>query len=183
MKNGQEQRPLTSHTKYLNLFSLLCFFIFFGTGLVIGLTVSFYLQDFSFRVDLRHFSLPAPIANKTEKSSRIGLKEFLKPPNVVHDMTDEELLWRASMEPRVAEYPFKRAPKVAFLFLTKGPLPLAPLWEIFFKGYEGLYSIYVHSHPSFNGTVPKSSVFHGRRIPSKVSFPLQKFSSTINFSP
>ncbi|KAK7847936.1 hypothetical protein CFP56_006090 [Quercus suber] len=51
----------------------------------------------------------------------------------------------------------------------KGAMPLAPLWELFFKGHEGLYSIYVHPNPSFNGTVPQGSVFHGRRIPSKVS--------------
>ncbi|KAH9722829.1 Core-2/I-branching beta-1,6-N-acetylglucosaminyltransferase family protein [Citrus sinensis] len=85
----------------------------------------------------------------------------------MHDMTEEELLWRASMSPRIHEYPFKRVPKVAFLFLTRGAVTLAPLWEKFFHGHEGLYSIYVHSSPSFNETVPQSSVFHGRRIPSK----------------
>ena len=169
MKNGQAQRPSTANPKLSILFNLVCFFLFFGSGLAIGLTVSFYLQDFSFNIPLKQFSIPTPITNKTEKSSRIGLKEYLKPPSVVHDMTDEELLWRASMVPGVGEFPFKRVPKIAFLFLTRGPLPLAPLWEMFFRGQEGLYSIYVHSHPSFNGTVPQSSVFYGRRIPSKVS--------------
>ncbi|RYR55576.1 hypothetical protein Ahy_A06g030767 [Arachis hypogaea] len=33
----------------------------------------------------------------------------------------------ASFGPRIKDYPFKRVPKVAFMFLTKGPLPLAPL--------------------------------------------------------
>jgi len=88
----------------------------------------------------------------------------------MHDMNDEELLWKASMVPMIQNLPFKQTPKVAFMFLTKGPVMLAPLWERFFKGNEGLYSIYVHSHPSFNETVPPSSVFHGRNIPSKVSF-------------
>ncbi|KAF2298671.1 hypothetical protein GH714_035675 [Hevea brasiliensis] len=83
-------------------------------------------------------------------------------------MKEEELIWRASMVPNVRELPFIFAPKVAFLFLTAGPLPLAPLWELFFKGYEGLYTIYVHSNPLFNGTVPSNSVFYDRRIPSKV---------------
>ncbi|KAJ4960687.1 hypothetical protein NE237_020597 [Protea cynaroides] len=64
--------------------------------------------------------------------------------------------------------PHDQKPKVAFMFLTKGPLPLAPLWEQFFRGYEGLYSIYVHPDPSFNESeVPQNSVFYGRRINSK----------------
>ncbi|GAB4839537.1 hypothetical protein Ancab_029063 [Ancistrocladus abbreviatus] len=87
--------------------------------------------------------------------------------DLVHGMDDEELFRRALMEPRVQEDGFRRVPKVAFMFLTKGGLPLAPLWELFFKGHEGLYSIYVHPHPSCNVTEPENSVFHGRRIPSK----------------
>ncbi|CAN1777867.1 Glycosyltransferase BC10 [Linum perenne] len=89
-------------------------------------------------------------------------------------MEDNELLWRASMVPRVHDFPFKRVPKIAFMFLTVGPLPLAPLWELFFKDQHHLYSIYIHSLPSYmNGTTtssdfPLDSVFYGRRIPSKV---------------
>ncbi|XAR71371.1 hypothetical protein NMG60_11028597 [Bertholletia excelsa] len=86
----------------------------------------------------------------------------------MHNMTDEELIRKASMVPGVQELnPQKLIPKVAFMFLTKGPLPFAPLWEKFFRGHEGLYSIYVHPHPSFNDSMPESSVFYGRRIPSK----------------
>ena len=51
-----------------------------------------------------------------------------------HSMTDEDLLWRASFRPGVRRYPFRRVPKLAFMFLTRGPLPLAPLWECFFRG-------------------------------------------------
>ncbi|KAG1334761.1 putative glycosyltransferase BC10 [Cocos nucifera] len=83
----------------------------------------------------------------------------------MHDMSDEELLWRASMVPKIEDFPYKRTPKVAFLFLTKGALPFAPLWEKFFEGNEGLYSIYVHPHPSYKESVPDDSVFHGRRVP------------------
>ncbi|KAK6788692.1 hypothetical protein RDI58_012490 [Solanum bulbocastanum] len=83
-------------------------------------------------------------------------------------MSDEELLWRSSMVSKVKELPFKIQPKVAFMFLTKGPVLLSPLWELFFKGHEGFYSIYVHSHPSYNNSkVDESFIFHGRRIPSK----------------
>ncbi|KAJ8492264.1 hypothetical protein OPV22_013985 [Ensete ventricosum] len=96
----------------------------------------------------------------------IGLKEFVEPDVIMHDMTDEELLWRASMVPKIQKRPFSRPPKVAFLFLTKDHLPLAPLWEKFFDGNEGFYSIYVHAS-TFNGSAPKRSVFHGRKVPSK----------------
>jgi len=112
---------------------------------------------------------------KVVNFTRIGLSELMKPPMAMHGMSDEELLWKASMVPLIHNLPFKQTPKVAFMFLTKGPVLLAPLWERFFKGNEGLYSIYVHSHPSFNETVPESSVFHGRNIPSKVSFCILPF--------
>lgn len=99
-------------------------------------------------------------------STSVSLKEEKL---LVHNMSDEELLWRASMVPQVVS-PYSHVPKVAFMFLTKGPLPLAPLWDKFFEGHDGrLYSIYVHAHPSFNESVPQTSVFHGRRIHSQVA--------------
>ncbi|KAM7459324.1 hypothetical protein LguiA_036318 [Lonicera macranthoides] len=99
-----------------------------------------------------------------------SLHRWTKPPsNLLHTMTDKELLWRASLVPRIKKYPFERTPKIAFMFLTKGPLPLSPLWERFFKGHEGLYSIYVHSLPSFRDNFPSSSVFYQRQIPSQVA--------------
>ncbi|KAJ6838672.1 uncharacterized protein M6B38_318615 [Iris pallida] len=84
----------------------------------------------------------------------------------MHDMTDEELLRKASSMLR-GKGPERRVPpKVAFMFLVRGSLPFAPLWEKFFKGHKGLYSIYVHAqtlHPPPDHT----SVFHGTTIPSK----------------
>ncbi|THG23782.1 hypothetical protein TEA_011672 [Camellia sinensis var. sinensis] len=109
-------------------------------------------------------SLSFTSSNGKSNYTSVSLKEQR---SLIHNMSDEELLWRASMVPRIQELPYKNVPKVAFMFLTMGPLPLAPLWEMFFKGHEGFYTIYVHSHPSFNESVPESSVFHGRRIPSQ----------------
>ncbi|KAF7032530.1 LOW QUALITY PROTEIN: hypothetical protein CFC21_043692 [Triticum aestivum] len=86
-----------------------------------------------------------------------------------HNMSDEELLWAASFEPRAQRRPHRRAtPKVAFLFLTRGPLPLAPLWERFFNstGRE-LFSVYVHTTPGYRLDFPPSSPFHHRQVPSK----------------
>ncbi|XP_042492578.1 glycosyltransferase BC10-like isoform X2 [Macadamia integrifolia] len=98
------------------------------------------------------------------------LERWIKPPsNLMHSMTDKELFWRASFAPQINEYPFTRVPKIAFMFLTRGPLPLSPLWEKFLKGHEGLYSIYIHSLPSYEAKFPPSSVFYRRQIPSQVS--------------
>ncbi|XP_031090884.1 glycosyltransferase BC10-like [Ipomoea triloba] len=103
-----------------------------------------------------------------EKGGKASLKEFIKPPPCMHSMSDEELLWRASMVPKVENVPFRHPRKIAFMFLARGSLPLAPLWEKFFKGHEGLYSIYIHSQPSFSGiALEEGPIFQGRRIPSK----------------
>ncbi|KAG7578128.1 Glycosyl transferase family 14 [Arabidopsis thaliana x Arabidopsis arenosa] len=110
----------------------------------------------------------APSTLISPYDERITLESFIKPPaSVWHSMNDSELLWRASMEPRILEYPFKRVPKMAFMFLTKGPLPFSPLWERFFKGHEGFYSIYVHALPDYRSDFPSSSVFYRRQIPSQ----------------
>ncbi|PPS15624.1 hypothetical protein GOBAR_AA04947 [Gossypium barbadense] len=105
-----------------------------------------------------------------DEDETTSLDHWRKPPsNLLHSMSDEELLWRASFMPRIKKYPFNRVPKIAFMFLTKGPLPLSPLWERFFDGHQGLYSVYVHSLPSFEAEFPPSSVFYRRQIPSQVS--------------
>lgn len=112
-----------------------------------------------------------------EEEPEEGLELWTRPPaRVRHNMTDEELLWRASYAPRVRDYPFRRVPKVAFMFLTRGPLPLSPLWERFFRGHEGRYSIYVHALPSYHANFTSESVFYQRQIPSKVSSPTYCFS-------
>ncbi|KAG6655782.1 glycosyltransferase BC10-like [Carya illinoinensis] len=184
---GQNQKPINSVSKLLNcqlhLHYILLYFVLFGCGLTFGVILSFYLKSVSLSLQFVHLSfssnLPPSILPSsqlvdqpsltagTSSTDRIGLKEYLEPPSVMHDMDDEELLWRASMVPRIREYPFDRVPKVAFMFLTRGPVILGPLWEKFFKGHEGFYTIYVHSNPSYNGSYPESPVFQGRRIPSK----------------
>ncbi|KAL8201300.1 hypothetical protein R6Q57_012639 [Mikania cordata] len=105
-----------------------------------------------------------------QQQSNSNLDHWITPPsNLIHTMSDKELFWRASFVPQVTKYPFKRVPKIAFMFLTKGPLPLAPLWERFFKGHESLFSIYIHSLPSYEPRFPSTSVFFNRQIPSQVA--------------
>ena len=61
--------------------------------------------------------------------------------------------------------------KVAFLFLTRGPLPHARLWERFFQGHEGEFVVLVHASPGFelNASTVASPVFYGRTIASPVT--------------
>ncbi|CAH9142682.1 unnamed protein product [Cuscuta epithymum] len=213
MKN--EKTPLMTSNKLMNsqrnIQNLILYFLFFVSGLVIGMSISFYLKAPPFNLQLKLFSAhppplkpPAPrkvtneplsdfpqldvttfsqsesppppkkraeykrVVTTSDSFGKSSLQEYLKPPPCMHGMSDEELLWRASVVPRVKNAPFTYRPKVAFMFLARGSLPLAPLWERFFKGHDGLYSIYIHSQPSFNGIAHgEGPMFHGRRIPSK----------------
>ena len=185
---------------HLQLGHFLSYLLLLGFGVTIGIFISFYyLKSGIPSLQLTQSSLsesqktppspppilPPPIPSPTpppiqpemagpeisnSNSSDKGSKEVPEPPQSMHNMDDEELLWRASMTPKINTYPFHQVPKVAFLFLVRGPVPLAPLWQAFFQGHERYYSIYVHSDPSYDGSVPETPVFHGRRIPSKVSF-------------
>ncbi|CAH2044449.1 unnamed protein product [Thlaspi arvense] len=98
------------------------------------------------------------------------LDKWIKPPlPLMHNMSDEELLWRASFVPQRKDYPFNRVPKIAFMFLTMGPLPLSPLWEMLLKGHEKHYSVYIHSQVFPSAEFPPSSVFYRRQIPSQIA--------------
>ncbi|KAI3847677.1 hypothetical protein MKX03_008855 [Papaver bracteatum] len=128
-------------------------------------------EDYFYILPDQNNSLMIPSDDRKLSSfSSLSFEDWVAPPeNLWHSMSDEELIWRASMAPNVAEYPYNRTPKVAFMFLARGRLPLGPLWERFFKGHDPrLYSIYLHCSPEFTEERPESSVFYKRRIPSKV---------------
>lgn len=84
--------------------------------------------------------------------------------DVWHNMTDVELFEKAKNVAR-EERAGKR--KLAFLFLTRGRLPLAPLWWRFLKGYRKWYSIYIHTMPGFQYTKNLPRPFRRRQIPSQ----------------
>lgn len=123
---------------------------------------------------IKHFGIQSVVTTMSSSfqpciEEQAGLEQWIKPPsNLIHNMSDKELLWRASLVPKIKNYPFERVPKIAFMFLTKGPLPLAPVWERFLKGHESRYSVYVHPTPSYQAHFPPSSVFYKRQIPSQV---------------
>ncbi|KAF3496352.1 hypothetical protein DY000_02054687 [Brassica cretica] len=104
----------------------------------------------------------------------------LPPPHSSgNDVADEELMRRAAMASR-GMVMNETNPKVAFMFLTRWNLPLSPLWEMFFKGNEGFYSIYVHSSPEFTEEPLESSVFYKKRILSKMYH--EKAISTLKYN-
>lgn len=175
------QSTLNPFKTHLQLNHVLHFF-FFVIGLSLGMIACLYLKSFSFTLQATLYSISSPPPLPQSQSLVVSPSEINGTSNytnpslqeqefLMHNMSDKELLWKASMVPIIQEYSnYKHVPKVAFMFLAYGPLPLAPLWEKFFEGHEGLYSIYVHPHPSYNESWPQSSVFYGRRIPSQVSF-------------
>ncbi|XP_051221028.2 glycosyltransferase BC10-like [Lolium perenne] len=150
----------------LNLFPVLLLISF---GFVLGKIGSATFSPESYLPNFRALS-PTPASKK----ACVKLPTFMESGRLtassgglMHNMTDEELLWRASMEPRRSTHS-STVPKVAFLFLVQGALPLWPLWEIFFNGQDKeLYSIYVHASPGYTDLAPKESVFYGRLIPSQ----------------
>ncbi|CAI9294205.1 unnamed protein product [Lactuca saligna] len=172
----------------------LCFLIVFVIGIVIGLASSSHVDRYftsqPYNLNRGRESIPpnspstssitqttydqkcttsTDIVTNCVKDECLSMKSFLSQKNLNHNMTDEELFWRASLVPDKAHYPFDRMPKLAFMFLTRGPLPFIPLWERFFKGQDvRKYSIYVHTSPEFDLGVSNSSVFYNRQIPSQV---------------
>ncbi|KAL6568233.1 hypothetical protein OROHE_003917 [Orobanche hederae] len=153
--------PLRSLQLFLFLLALVVFFSLLG----------FYTS--------RHLKVPNEVPRRVVEPRTFlprapkprDFDSWIKPPSILsHDMNDTELFWRASFRPGVRNYPFERTRKIAFMFLARGPLPLAPLWEKFFRGNDGkLYSIYIHSLPSYRPEYSNSSVFYGRQIPSQVT--------------
>ncbi|KAL6551843.1 hypothetical protein OROGR_007997 [Orobanche gracilis] len=146
--------------------------------LIFGISVCVF--SILVRLKLLSFSITSlPLFSDTLRISKPSTTTLLprpqpgnpRPPTalagLMHNMSDDELLSRASKVVRVAGEVFKHE-KVAFMFLTPGPLPLATFWDRFFKGHEGMYSVYIHAHPSYtDSSVPPDSAFYGRRIPSQ----------------
>ncbi|GAB2213002.1 hypothetical protein Drorol1_Dr00021013 [Drosera rotundifolia] len=187
---GQASDPWRFDISKLININLFFNFIFFTLGLSLGLTLGFNdLKASSLSTILSPFLLsstlltpPPTLISPSSQPSRNGFEHMIDCRSSVattnlgnhslkHNMSDDELMKKASMMkllPRVEGCPMiKLVPKLAFMFLTKGPLPLSPLWEMFLMGHEGLYSIYIHAHPSYNDTYPAGSVFRDRRIPSQ----------------
>ncbi|KAJ4895008.1 hypothetical protein Rs2_21802 [Raphanus sativus] len=132
------------------------------------------MRNDSFSPQLFRLSSPpslSPQLQPTQPEKIVLVKETVVPEPekvIMHNMTEEEeLMWRAT---KVQEMPSTvKRKKVAFMFLTRGKLPLAKLWEKFFNGHHGLFSVYIHTGDLsyVDDDIPETSPFFRRRIPSK----------------
>ncbi|XP_028772342.1 glycosyltransferase BC10 [Neltuma alba] len=64
------------------------------------------------------------------------------------------------------QHRFVDRPKIAFLFIARNRLPLEMVWDAFFRGGDGKFSIFVHSRPGFllNRVTTKSVYFLDRQV-------------------
>ncbi|KAL0727011.1 hypothetical protein Bca4012_023104 [Brassica carinata] len=98
-----------------------------------------------------------------KRSSSDALSSWL--PVHVRKLTDEEVAARAVVREILKTPPsITQNSKIAFLFLTPGTLPFEKLWDEFFKGHEGKFSVYIH--PSKERPVHISRYFSDREIHS-----------------
>jgi len=105
---------------------------------------------------------------------KVCIDSLFQPPTPPpRALTDEELAMRVLSKDLLLDRttPSNQKPKIAFMFLTAGPLPFESLWEKFFEGHLGLYSIYVHaSRRAELKSVWNSSLFIDHEIRSQQVF-------------
>ncbi|PSS20755.1 Xylosyltransferase [Actinidia chinensis var. chinensis] len=74
-----------------------------------------------------------------------GFSHWL-PPTPAREFTDDEIASHVVIRDILSAPPTQsKNPKIAFLFLTPGALPFERLWDKFFHGHEGRFSVYVHA--------------------------------------
>lgn len=150
----------------LKLIKIVTSMVVFTAGALLGLSWGVRSNP---HLSQSEIFFPSGLYTKNCGKVTLNFKNFIQPCHLMHGMTDEELFWRASMVSKIKEHPFNSAPKVAFMFMTEGPLPLYPLWDRFFKGHKGLFTIYVHTYPGYTLDVPEKSFFYDRQIPSETT--------------
>lgn len=87
------------------------------------------------------------------------------PPAPAKELTDEEIVSQVVFREILNTPPVQSEnSKIAFMFLTPRSLPFEKLWDMFFHGHEGKFSIYVHA--SKEKPVHVSRYFLNREIRS-----------------
>ncbi|KAK6942012.1 Glycosyl transferase, family 14 [Dillenia turbinata] len=77
-----------------------------------------------------------------------GCKVFTDwlPPAPAREYSDEEIASHVVIQDILSMPPLEsKNPKIAFMFLTPGTLPFEKLWDKFFHGHDGRFSVYVHA--------------------------------------
>ncbi|XP_022731524.1 uncharacterized protein LOC111286025 [Durio zibethinus] len=118
-------------------------------------------------------SQPNPVPDSVP-AAKTHQRFSFKPPSLL--LEDDKSLLRVASRVN-SKTPPGSPKKIAFLFLTVTPLPLAPLWELYFNQTpKNLFNIYVHADPTYPYESPFSGVFAHRVIPSK---PALRFTPTL----
>ncbi|XP_024194108.1 glycosyltransferase BC10 [Rosa chinensis] len=87
------------------------------------------------------------------------------PPAPAREYNDDEIAARVVIKEILSAPPVQsKNPKIAFMFLTPSAVPFEKLWDKFFKGHEGKFSVYVHA--SKEKAVHLSRYFANREIRS-----------------
>ncbi|KAJ0743902.1 putative glycosyl transferase, family 14 [Helianthus annuus] len=119
-----------------------------------------------------------PIIKPPTKTTTHSQKPITKPifpppppPCVDNDNDDNDTsLFQLASRVNPNPSPTGAPKKLAFMFLTTGPLPLAPLWELYFNRTKrhNLYNIYIHADPNLKQhDLLYQGVFTNRTVPSK----------------
>ncbi|XP_024959785.1 uncharacterized protein LOC112500517 [Cynara cardunculus var. scolymus] len=96
-------------------------------------------------------------------SSCKTISRWLPPP--ARELSDEEIASHVVIKSILNTPPFEtKNPKIAFMFLSPGSLPVERLWDKFFQGHEGRFSIHIHA--SKVKPVHSSRYFQNREIRS-----------------
>ena len=133
MNDTKKTMPAAASRTAGKLLNVVPMLLLFSLGFVFGMTYNFPNFYLPFVAPLPSSPAPSPPPAAPSPpppppspttNPQAGPIRFLAPSTVTHNMTDEELLWWASMTPKVQSSPYHRVPKVAFLFLARGDLPL-----------------------------------------------------------
>ena len=120
----------------------------------------------------------------TIPSESIQLRRSPSAQFPVHTLADDRLFQQASLatassDSSPAVCTLNVDCKLSLLFLTRGPLPLARLWERWLSNQDGLYSIYIHAEPGFKLGSEYPAMFLDREIPSQVRRQISKAGSVM----
>ncbi|CAH2077533.1 unnamed protein product [Thlaspi arvense] len=92
-----------------------------------------------------------------------ALADWLPPS--LRELSDDEIAARVVVNEILSNPPvIRKDSKIAFMFLTPGTLPFERLWDRFFQGHEGKFSVYIHA--SKERPVHYSRYFVNREIRS-----------------
>ncbi|XVE79961.1 hypothetical protein DITRI_Ditri14bG0099400 [Diplodiscus trichospermus] len=68
------------------------------------------------------------------------------PPPPARELTDEQIASQVVFRDILNAPPVQsKNSKIAFMFLTPSSLPFEKLWDMFFRGHDGKFSIYIHA--------------------------------------